>query len=117
MNAFSRGSLTSTSPEARESRTSEWKCFAVGFAAAAFTKAAGNINFKNAIRLEAAAAAARLLAPADANGAGAILAKAAKLSADSQSAAQYLSAVKAMQLALENGELGPKPKAGTPKAK
>jgi hypothetical protein len=86
-------------------------------AAAVFAKTAADINFKNAIRLEAAAAAARLLAPADANGAEAVLAKAAKLTADSQSAAQYLSVVKAMQLALENGELGPKTKAKAPKAK
>lgn len=86
-------------------------------AAAAFVKTAGNVNFSNAVRLQACAAAARLLAPADPNGAAAVLARGAKLAGDTQSAAQYLAVVKAMQLALENGELGPKPKAKTPKTK
>lgn len=86
-------------------------------AALLFSKAAGNINFSNAIRLQAAAAAGRLLAPAEPDAAAAVLAKGAKLAGDTPSAVQYLSVVKAMQLALENGELGPKPKAKTPKAK
>ena len=86
-------------------------------AAAVFAKAAGNINFSNSIRLQACAAAARLLAPADPDGAAAVLAKGARLSGDTQAATQHLAVVKAMQLALENGELGPKPKAKTPKAK
>ena len=86
-------------------------------AAPLFTKTAGNINFSNSIRLQAAAAAARLLAPAEPDAAAAVLAKGAALAGDTQSAAQYLSVVKAMQLALENGELGPKPKAKTSKAK
>ena len=86
-------------------------------AAASFVKSANDVNFKNGIRLEAAVGAARLLAPADPNGAAAVLDKAAKLTADSQSASQYLAAVKAMKLALENGELGPKPQARAPKAK
>lgn len=86
-------------------------------AAAAFTKCAGNVSFSNSVRLQAAAAAARLLAPAEPDAAAAVLAKGALLAGDTQAAAQYLSVVKAMQLALENGELGPKPKAKTPKAR
>ena len=86
-------------------------------AAAAFAKAAGNINFKNAIRLEAAAAAGRLLAAADPDGAAAVLSNAMGITVNSTQAAQALREVKDLQLALMNGELGPKPKAKVQKAR
>ena len=75
-------------------------------AAAAFSRIAGDANCRNAVRLEACAAAGRLLAPVDASGAAAVLARGAKLTADSQLAHRYLNEVKSLQLTLENGELG-----------
>jgi hypothetical protein len=86
-------------------------------AAARFTRIAGDANCKAALRLEAAAAAARLMAAKDPDGAAAILEKAGKLTADSPRAAQALSEVRDLQIALFNGELGAKPKAKAAKAK
>lgn len=86
-------------------------------AAALFTRIARDANVEAALRLEAAAAAGRLLAPADPNGAAAVLEQAAKLTANNQRAAQALSTVKDLKLALENGELGAKPKVRAQKAK
>lgn len=86
-------------------------------AAAHFVKVANNASYKSAVRLEAAAAACRLMAAKDPDGAAALLDRAARITPDSQVASQHLAAVKAMQLALANGELGPKPKAKTAKAK
>ena len=80
-------------------------------AAAAFSRIAGDANCRNAVRLEACAAAGRLLAPADPAGAAAVLARCAKLTADSQLARRYLAEVKSLQLALENGELSAAPAA------
>lgn len=86
-------------------------------AAAAFRKIAGNANYKTAARLEAAVAGARLIAASDPSGAVALLEAASRLTPDSQAAARHLSAAKSMLLALENGELGPKPKAKKAKVK
>lgn len=86
-------------------------------AAALFAKTAGSANYKNAVRLEAAAAACRLLAPADPRGAAAVIDKVIRLVPDSQLATQALAQVKDLKLALENGELGPKPAAAKKKAK
>ncbi len=86
-------------------------------AAAAFAKTAKDANFSVTVRLEAAAAAGRLLAPVDPDGAAAVLEQATKLSAATQRANQALDAVKELKLALDNGELGPKPKAKAKKAK
>ena len=86
-------------------------------AAALFSKAAANTNYGTALRLEAAAAAGRLLAPVDPKAALDVLERASRLVASNQMAAQALSTVKDLKIALENGELGPKPAARTQKAK
>ena len=86
-------------------------------AAAAFSKIAGNANYKTAARIEAAVSGARLIAGTDPDGAAALLETASRLNPDSQVAAKNLSVAKSMLLALENGELGPKPKAKKAKVK
>ena len=86
-------------------------------ASALFTRIAGDANNQSALRLEAAAAAARLMAAKDPDGAAAVLARAAALTITSPQAAQALKEVQELQIALFNGELGPKPKAKTAKAK
>lgn len=86
-------------------------------AAALFAKTAASANYRSAVRLEAAAAAGRLLASTDPNGAAAVLDKALKVIPDSQLANQALAQVKDLKLALANGELGPKPGAKAKKAK
>ena len=88
-------------------------------AAAVFAKVASDVNYKTALRLEAAAAAGRLMASYDAKGAAAVLDRGSKLAPDSQLAAYHLGTVKSLQLALVNGELSVKPaaKAVKPAAK
>ena len=86
-------------------------------AAALFAKAARDANLDAGLRLEAAAAAGRLLAPVDPDGAATLLEQASRLAANNQRAAQALSTVKDLKLALDNGELGAKPKAKAKKAK
>lgn len=86
-------------------------------AAALFAKTAASANYKNAVRLTAAAAAGRLLAASEPDRAAAVLDQASRLMADTPQANQALESVKELKLALANGELGPKPKARTPKAK
>lgn len=86
-------------------------------AAALFSRVAADASCSAVIRLEAAAAAGRLLAATDPDAAAAVLSNAAALPAATSRAAQALSEVKDLQLALKNGELGPKPKAKVLKAK
>ena len=86
-------------------------------ASALFVRIAGDAGNQSALRMEAAAAAARLMAAKDPDGAAAVLARAAALTITSPRAAQALKEVQELQIALFNGELGPKPKAKTAKAK
>ena len=86
-------------------------------AAALFSRIAATASYPAVIRLEAAAAAGRLLAAADPDGAAAVLSNAMGIAVNSTQAAQALREVKDLQLALMNGELGPKPKAKVQKAK
>lgn len=86
-------------------------------AADLLAKTAASANYKNAVRLTAAAAAGRLLAAVDPDRAATVLEQASRLTADTPVAKQALESVQELTLALANGEFGAKPKAKTLKAK
>ena len=86
-------------------------------AADLLAKTAASANYRNGVRLNAAAAAGRLLAAVDPSRAATVLEQASKLMADTPVAKQALESVQELKLALANGEFGAKPKAKTPKAK